>query len=75
MGKRPDVSGRELIRALQKDGFRIVRQKGSHVLLEKVTPERKYITVVPLHSSIKKGTLVNILRQSGLTRERLAELL
>lgn len=71
MPKLPVLSGKELIRILKKLGFEEVRQKGSHVSLQKITPSKAYQTVVPLHSELAKGTLVGILAQCGLTREDL----
>jgi predicted RNA binding protein YcfA (HicA-like mRNA interferase family) len=52
-----------------------LRQKGSHVSLEKRTPEKNFRTVVPQHHTLAKGTLSDILRQAGLTVEQLLELL
>jgi len=49
MAKLPVLSGKELIRALERDGFQIVRQKGSHVSLRK----NEFRTVVPLHSDLQ----------------------
>ena len=57
-----------------KKGFRVVRQKGSHVRMEKKT-ESKVILTVPLHRSLKKGTLKIILKQAGLSIEEFAKLL
>jgi predicted RNA binding protein YcfA (HicA-like mRNA interferase family) len=71
MAKLPVLSGKELIKALEQDGFQIVRQKGSHVSLHK----GDFRTVVPLHSDLSKGTLLGILKQCGLTKEKLIELL
>lgn len=71
MVKLPVLSGKELIKALQRDGFQIVRQRGSHVSLRK----DKYKTVVPLHPDLSKGTLLGILKQCGLNKEKLVELL
>jgi predicted RNA binding protein YcfA (HicA-like mRNA interferase family) len=71
----PAISGHRLIKVLKKSGFRQIRQKGSHVSLEKVTEEKVYRTVVPLHRSLAKGTLSDILRQCGITKEQLKELL
>jgi len=71
MAKLPVVSGKELIKALERDGFQIVRQKGSHVSLNK----GEFRTVVPLHSDLSKGTLLGILKQCGITKENLIELL
>ncbi|MFA4935691.1 MAG: type II toxin-antitoxin system HicA family toxin [Candidatus Methanoperedens sp.] len=75
MPKLPVVSGKELIAALKKAGFVEFRQKGSHVSLQKVTPDTTYKTVVPLHRELAKGTLLDILHQTGLSREDLLELL
>lgn len=75
MPKLPVISGKELIAALKKAGFVEIRQKGSHVSLQKITQEATYRTVVPLHQELAKGTLVDILHQTGLSREDLLELL
>ena len=71
MTKLPVLSGKVLINTLKKHGFQVVRQKGSHVSLQKGT----YKTVVPLHDELAKGTLLGILKQCGLSREDLLELL
>ncbi len=75
MPKLPVVSGKELVAALKKAGFVEVRQKGSHVSLQKITPEMTYKTVVPLHQELAKGTLLDILHQAGLSRDELIKLL
>jgi len=67
--KLPNVSGEELIKALKKAGFHFVRQKGSHVSLQK----GNYKTVVPLHDELARGTLLAILKQCGLSKEELAK--
>ncbi|MFH0871559.1 MAG: type II toxin-antitoxin system HicA family toxin [bacterium] len=64
-------SGEELIKALQKAGFQVVRQRGSHMSLQKGS----YKTVVPLHEELAKGTLLGILKQCGLSRADLEDLL
>jgi predicted RNA binding protein YcfA (HicA-like mRNA interferase family) len=71
----PAVSGRQLVRALKRAGFIQLRQKGSHVSMEKRSANGYWRTVVPLHREIRPGTLSDILNQSGLTKEELAELL
>jgi len=71
----PAVSGRELVRALERAGFMLLRQKGSHVSMEKRSAEGYWRTVVPLHRGIRPGTLSDILNQAGLTKEELADLL
>lgn len=71
----PVVSGRRLIRALQRAGFVVLRQKGSHVALERRSDGETWQTVVPLHRELCTGTLSDILQQTGLTPDELRELL
>jgi predicted RNA binding protein YcfA (HicA-like mRNA interferase family) len=56
----------ELFRILKKDGWYIVRQKGSHVLMQH--PEKTGQLSVPYHSGkeVKKGLLRSILKQAGI---------
>jgi predicted RNA binding protein YcfA (HicA-like mRNA interferase family) len=75
MSKLPVISGKELVNALEKAGFVVVRQKGSHVSLQKITIGGTYRTVVPLHTRLAKGTLLDILHQTGLSKEELIDLL
>ena len=71
----PAISGREMIRALRRAGFVVLRQKGSHVSLEKRTAHGYWRTIVPLHREIRPGTLSDILNQAGLSKDDLAKLL
>jgi predicted RNA binding protein YcfA (HicA-like mRNA interferase family) len=71
----PALSGRDLVRALGRAGFVVLRQKGSHVSLEKRSAAGYWRTVVPLHREIRPGTLSDILNQSGLSKEELSQLL
>ncbi len=75
MAKLPSVSGARVVRALKRVGFVQVRQKGSHVSMEKATPDRTFRAIVPQHSTLAKGTLSDILKQAGLTLEEFLELL
>jgi predicted RNA binding protein YcfA (HicA-like mRNA interferase family) len=75
MPKLPSVSGERLIRALKRAGFVELRQKGSHVSLERRVGEQVFRTVVPIHSELAKGTLSDILKQCGLKIDELIELL
>ena len=69
----PVVSGVQLIQALERVGWESVRQRGSHVRLKH--PDRSVPLVIPLHKELKRGTLSGILRDAGIDREELAELL
>ena len=71
MPKLPVLSGEELIKLFIRNGFTIVRQKGSHVTLQK----QDYKTVVPLHNDLSKGTLLAILKQCGLSKDELVNLI
>lgn len=66
MARLPVLSGREILKILDKNGFVKVGQKGSHVRMKKITPEKVYIVIVPLNDEIPTGTLKSIIRQSGL---------
>lgn len=69
MPKLPHVSGKEAIRALEKLGFERVRQRGSHVILKKATPEGDLGCAVPLHDELAPGTLRGILRLARVSIE------
>ncbi|MDQ3001818.1 MAG: type II toxin-antitoxin system HicA family toxin [Fibrobacterota bacterium] len=69
MTRLPRLSGEEIIKALERMGFEQVRQKGSHVILKKVTPEGAVGCVVPMHKEVALGTLRSVLRQAHLTPE------
>ena len=65
MSRMPRVSGREVVAALTRIGFRVRRQHGSHIIMRRDEPFAQ--TVVPNHSEIDTGTLRAILRQIGLS--------
>jgi predicted RNA binding protein YcfA (HicA-like mRNA interferase family) len=71
--KLPVVSGRECVKALQKVGFRVVRQTGSHIIMRRDNPYAQ--VTIPNHREIDKGTLKNILKDAGLTVEEFIALL
>lgn len=66
------VSGKAVIRALERLGFVQTRQKGSHVVLKKMT-EPGVGCVVPLHRELAVGTLRGILKQAGVSLEDFLE--
>lgn len=65
MAKLAVISGAAMIKVLEAQGFIRVRSKGSHVSLQK----GELRTVVPLHDELAPGTLLAILKQTGLNRE------
>lgn len=73
--KLPIVSGMKVIKALTKQGFVQKGREGSHVTLEKRTEKGVFRTTVPLHKELGKGLLLDIIRQSGYTREEFLKIL
>jgi predicted RNA binding protein YcfA (HicA-like mRNA interferase family) len=67
-------SYREVIKVLGKLGFRVVRQRGSHILLKGFYKQKKRTVVVPKHKEVAIGTLRGILFQAGLTIEEFTKL-
>jgi len=73
MPKLPSFKPRQLIKKFEKAGYVIDRQKGSHVILYH-SEQRKRLTI-PMHvKDLPKGTLLSIIKQSGLTRNEFLKL-
>jgi len=68
----PVLNWREVLKALAKKGFRPIRQKGSHIMVEDA---KGRFVVVPRKDEIKRGTLLSILEEAGLTKEEFLKLL
>jgi predicted RNA binding protein YcfA (HicA-like mRNA interferase family) len=75
VSKVPVLSYREIIRALQRDGWVVVRQKGSHIRLQKHTIDRTLKLTVPAHRPVKRSTLAHILKQGQVELDRFLSLL
>ena len=67
MPKLPRVSGPEVVRALQRLGFAVARQRGSHIVMRRGSSG----CVVPNHRELKAGTLAGMLKQAGVSVEDL----
>ena len=65
MSKLPRISGRKCIKMLEKTGFQVLRQRGSHIILRRDFPFAE--VVVPDHRELDRGTLRSIIRQAGLS--------
>lgn len=68
MGRLRRLSGREVCAILARHGFAEVRQRGSHVAMQKRTEGTTVTVPVPLHPELRIGTLLSIIRQSGVPR-------
>jgi len=75
MSKVPSISYIEVLRALQRDGWVVVRQKGSHIRLQKHLLTEVLKLTVPAHRPIKRSTLSHILKQARLSVEQFDKLL
>lgn len=68
-------SARLILKALQKAGFEIISQRGSHIKLAKTHSDEVFTVIVPNHKEIAIGTFLSILKQSGLTKQEMDKLL
>ncbi len=78
MSKLPSVSSDKLLKRLLKAGFNYapIRGKGSHIALVRTgNLGEKYLVIIPRRNPIPKGTLMSIIKQSGMTREEFIKLL
>jgi len=62
----PSLNYDKIIKSLQKNGFYFVRQRGSHIRMQKKTSEKTIKLTVPAHKPVKKNTLRQIIKQSEL---------
>jgi predicted RNA binding protein YcfA (HicA-like mRNA interferase family) len=73
MAKLPIVSGTETVKALQRLGFFVDRQRGSHAVLKKATPQGARGCVIPMHREVALGTLRSALKMAGVSPEEFIE--
>ncbi|GAB4422076.1 MAG: hypothetical protein Fur0044_19900 [Anaerolineae bacterium] len=75
MSKVPNLSYTQIVRSLQRDGWVVVRQRGSHIRLQKRLGDEVLKITVPAHHPVKRSTLAHILKQARLDVDRFLELL
>jgi len=68
----PTLSGREVAKTFARDGWQMLRQRGSHMI--PVKDGHMATLSVPDHKEVAKGTLRSLIRSSGLTAEEFSEL-
>ena len=73
MARLPDISGRDAVRAFERGGWRMIRQRGSHMIMTK--PGETAVLLVPNHRELKRGTLRGLIRKAGLDVETFMALL
>ncbi|MFN9913230.1 MAG: type II toxin-antitoxin system HicA family toxin [Pirellulaceae bacterium] len=68
MGKLRVLSGQQVCKILEQFGYIAVRQRGSHIVMQKRNQDLTTTVPVPNHPEIRIGTLQSIIRQTGLPR-------
>ncbi len=62
------LSGKEVCLILMKHGFIQIRQRGSHIIMQKQIKDSTTTIPVPNHKELRTGTLRSIIRQSGIEK-------
>lgn len=75
MNKVPSLSYPQIIKAFQRDGWTVVRQKESHIRLQKRIDNELLKITVPAHRPVKRSTLAHILKQARMDVDRFLQLL
>jgi len=75
VSKVPSLPYYRIIRALQRDGWTVVRQRGSHIRLQKRVGDEVLKITIPAHRPVKRSTLAHILKQARLSVDDFLELL
>jgi len=75
VSKVPSLSYRQIINALRRDGWVVVRQRGSHIRLQKNIGEKTLKLTVPAHTPVKRSTLAHLLKQGEIDLDHFLKLL
>ena len=74
MTKVPSLEYKKVVKALQRDGWVVVRQRGSHIRLQKHIHEETLKLTIPAHRPLKRSTLSHILKQARISVNKFLEL-
>ncbi|MBE3089958.1 MAG: type II toxin-antitoxin system HicA family toxin [Actinobacteria bacterium] len=66
MGKLRILSGQEVCEIMSQHSFKMIRQRGSHIVMQKKIEATTITVPVPNHKEIRTGTLKSIIRQSRI---------
>ena len=75
MTKVPSLPYLDIVKALQRDGWTIVRQRGSHIRLQKRAGSEVLKITIPAHRPVKRSTLSHILKHARIEVDDFIELL
>jgi predicted RNA binding protein YcfA (HicA-like mRNA interferase family) len=74
LARLPQVRAKDIVTALEKSGFNVIRQKGSHITLH--NPDNNRTTVVPMHpGEFPRPLLKKIIKDTGLSEDQFRSLL
>ena len=73
MARLPSISGLEAVNAFNKDGWSMVRQTGSHMIMTK--PNTEATLSIPRHKELDRGTLRKLIKHAGLNVDEFVSLL
>jgi len=73
MSKVPSLTYTKIIRALQRNGWTVVSQRGSHIKLQKRIEGKVLKLIVPAHRPVKRSTLSRILKQAHMEVDEFLE--
>lgn len=76
MTRLPRITGKDFVRAMERDGFTCVDIEGSHHIMQKKFPDKKVTVPVPVHAGkiLKLRTLNGILKKARISKEQLIKL-
>ena len=66
-------SARQVIKTLERLGFKVVSQRGSHIKLRGLQEGKLQTVIVPNHKQVAVGTFSSILRQASITKQEFEE--
>lgn len=69
MTKLPSLDYHRIVFALQRAGWVVVRQRGSHIRLQKHLEDEVLKITVPAHRPVKRSTLAHIRKQARVSAE------
>src|ERR1044072_7622933 len=73
MASLPSLSGREVVRVFESFGWRVARQRGSHIIM---TKEGEVVTLsIPNHKEVARGTLRSLIRSANLTADEFVKVI
>ena len=71
----PELPYQAIVHALQRDGWVVVRQRGSHIRMQKHIVERTLKIIIPAHRPVKRSTLSHVLKHAEVDLDKFLKLI